>query len=142
MSKTVAIAVILNVEPEDYDLLLEAAINIEDSDKPITHAGQALRVVGVCPENPPVDAGYEIEHTQVAKLSEDNQYQLYVRAIVHDEEQFLREAKDCYVGAWQDKSWVPATLSEALYEIILASNANPSPDECGFSIVKWKAIEN
>jgi len=63
------------------------------------------------------------------------------RAHVEDFGALAREARGCYAACWGDDDWYPASPEDALYEIALASNANPSPDIMGFEIVGMNPIE-
>jgi len=63
------------------------------------------------------------------------------RAHVEDFGALVREARGCYANCWADDDWYPASPEDALYEIALASNANPSPDVMGFEIVGMTPIE-
>jgi hypothetical protein len=38
---------------------------------------------------------------------------------------------------WGDEEWVPEDLAEALFEMLLAPNPNPSPSNLGFTVVDW-----
>lgn len=49
----------------------------------------------------------------------------------------IEDSKMCYFENWGDDSWGPENNAEALFELLLASNANPSPDLMGFEIVDW-----
>lgn len=60
-----------------------------------------------------------------------------VSAEIANPEDVLAAARDAYAETWQDMDWTPGSAEEALYEIALASNANPSPDECGFAFLDW-----
>ena len=57
-----------------------------------------------------------------------------VKAQVGDRGALVAAARGCYEACWGDRNWYPGSASEALYELLLASNANPSPDEMGFAI--------
>jgi hypothetical protein len=50
------------------------------------------------------------------------------------------EARDRYADCWGDDGWYPASPEEALNEIALASNANPSPGTMGFEFVSMTGI--
>lgn len=60
-----------------------------------------------------------------------------VSAEVSDMGRLVRAARDAYLEAWWDSSWLPSSPNEALFELALGSNANPSPSEMGFEFVAF-----
>ncbi len=60
-----------------------------------------------------------------------------VTAEVVDMGRLIRAARDAYLEAWWDNSWLPSSPNEALFELALGSNANPSPDQMGFEFVEF-----
>jgi len=60
-----------------------------------------------------------------------------VTAQVSDMSRLVRAARDAYLEAWWDNSWLPCSPNEALFELALGSNANPSPDQMGFEFVEF-----
>lgn len=89
--------------------------------------------------NLPVDiqkAG--IDRIWVSHLSlEGERIYFEVSAAVADMGRLVRAARDAYLEAWWDNSWVPSSPNEALFELALGSNANPSPAELGFEFVAF-----
>ncbi|MCW3783903.1 hypothetical protein [Defluviimonas salinarum] len=59
---------------------------------------------------------------------------------VTDEARLTRAARDAYENNWGDRDWHPGSAEEALYEILAASNANPSPDAIGFEFMDWRPL--
>lgn len=49
----------------------------------------------------------------------------------------VRASRNAYLAAWWDNTWLPASPAEALFELALGSNANPSPNEMGFEILEY-----
>lgn len=66
--------------------------------------------------------------------NDGNRISMKVCAKVLDRGELVKAARGCYASCWGDETWLPRSPSEALYELLLASNANPSPDEMGFAI--------
>ena len=59
-----------------------------------------------------------------------------IEADVRDPQLLCRTAREMRQDVWGDgESWVPASLSEAIFEIAMASSDAPSPDSCGYEIV-------
>ena len=59
--------------------------------------------------------------------------------IIHDEAAMLRYANARCQASWQESLDTmvlhnPATLADAVYEALIASNANPSPDLYGIEL--------
>jgi hypothetical protein len=75
------------------------------------------------------------------RLAEPDLYQVYVKTRVFDEDAFWAAAQDVYFETWGQEDWEPDNLEEALYELVLASNSNPSPSNLGFEIVDWRPLE-
>jgi hypothetical protein len=129
----------VDISITDKNALIEHSKTFEmlDDDDPIAeHIREAL----FNPTRPPVDVGFEYlaVEDEVVRLQStkdgDERYRVSVHCNVHDVEALVAESLQEYVRCWDDKSWFPETVEEALYEVILASNANPSPVEVGFEI--------
>lgn len=88
--------------------------------------------------SPPVDpgsAGFEvIEAKWVEKM---DGVRIEVAALVDDPERLFAAARNAYLKCWSDDRWQPGSPEEALYELLLASNMNPSPDVMGFAFEDW-----
>ncbi len=93
----------------------------------------AVYAAVVNPEDAPLDAGFEIKSGLVTNLK-DAVFEVNLLVEVLDAEKFVRNAISRYVACWQDDDWRPKTLCEAGYEILIASNASPSPLDVGFEI--------
>ena len=103
-------------------------------------AEEALYYAAVCPDEAPLNTGFELlQGSRVTPTKSAGQYLLSVIARVYDEESVTRAAIEAYQSAWADITWEPTGLAEALYELLLASNKNPSPSDLGFEIVSWNA---
>lgn len=63
-----------------------------------------------------------------------------VHADVSDFGLLVSKARDRYEDCWGDDNWYPASPEDALYEVALASNANPSPDIMGFEFVSLNPV--
>lgn len=60
-----------------------------------------------------------------------------VEAKVMSMRNLVAAARLAYAETWGDQAWIPATPQEALFEICLGSNPNPSPDEIGFAFTEF-----
>lgn len=139
--KHIAFCAKIRVQPDDHALLLESARDINDEAE-VETVEEALRVLCVYPGAAPVDSGYElVEGTEVARRVEPTLYQVCVKARVFDKDAFVAAAQDAYYESWGQEDWEPDNLEEALYELVLASNPNPSPSDLGFEIVEWQPLD-
>lgn len=100
-------------------------------------AGKAVIVeeILVNPPQAPLDAGYEIRTKTVRDVGL-GRFVLDLEAEILDEAQFLTAARSAYANAWSEE-FEPENLGHALYEVVVASNASPSPVEIGFEIVTY-----
>ena len=142
--KNVSFKVQLRVLPEDIELLRKSARELDEDDvvgEEDCTVEQALWSLCITPATPPVEVGYQIlTGTEVTRLAEPNMYQLVVNVGVFKEAGVFAEAERIYFECWGDDEWVADTLEEALYELLLASNPNPSPCDLGFEIVDWQPV--
>jgi hypothetical protein len=82
--------------------------------------------------------GIEVLSTTVACSIASEEYVLTTLVRVHNTQALRAEAKACYGACWGDADWSPATVGEAAYEVLLASNANPSPCDMGFEFIETR----
>lgn len=84
----------------------------------------------------PQEAG--IDRVRVSDLRVHRE-EIYFEVIaeVSDMSRLVRAARDAYLDAWWDNGWLPCSPNEALFELALGSNANPSPDQMGFEFVAF-----
>jgi len=111
----------------------------------VTHHEGFAEDVGATPDailagmmKPPVDleaAGFRI--TSSSLLEEKGQILIEVAAKVLDQDRLFAAARQAYLDCWSDEIWSPAHPEEALFELLFASNANPSPDQMGFAFEAW-----
>lgn len=79
-----------------------------------------------------------IDRVRVAELSlKGEEVYLEVLAEVSDPRALTRAAREAYLEAWGDNTWLPASPREALFELALGSNANPSPADIGFEFLGY-----
>lgn len=89
----------------------------------------------------PRDAG--VSRLRVEELSvEGDEAYFEVVAEVADPGRLVRAAREAYLEAWWDNTWLPASPREALFELALGSNDNPSPDEMGFEFLEYGETRN
>lgn len=89
----------------------------------------------------PRNAG--VSRLRVEELSvEGDEAYFEVVAEVADMGRMIRAAREAYLEAWWDNTWLPASPREALFELALGSNANPSPAEMGFEFLEYGETRN
>jgi len=59
---------------------------------------------------------------------------LLITVNVEDPEALVEYARRRYEACWQDPSWEPVDLADAVQEALILSNENPSPDDYGIEI--------
>jgi hypothetical protein len=103
-------------------------------------AGQAVELaVPVALLRPSSDRGVhelEVLATNVVRLAALDEYSLTTVVRVHNPRALRADAQDCYEACWGDADWRPSSMGEAAYEVLLASNANPSPCDMGFEFIE------
>lgn len=67
------------------------------------------------------------------------QVTLTITVNVEDPEALEEYARKRYEASWQDSSWRPADLAEAVKEALVLSNENPSPVDYGIEIERCEA---
>jgi hypothetical protein len=138
--KEMCFTAVLRVEPDDIRLLKRSACQWNSALSKNLTVEDALRVLCVNPSTAPGMVGYQVADVAVsASGSNDAGYdvELAVKGRLLDEAPFLAEAKDVYCENWGDEQWEPESMEEAFYELVLASNASPTPSDVGYSIVNW-----
>ena len=72
---------------------------------------------------------------------DDNDFiNMTVIAKVRDHCAMTAKTRNAYAANWQDNDWYPKSAAEALWELTLASNDNPSPDLFGFEIMEMEPV--
>jgi hypothetical protein len=104
--------------------------------------GEAIAAAVCNPQTPPLDTGFEI--TSASVLITETNARLTIACTILDEDAVVTEARARYGACWGpvgEAEWNPQSIHEALYEILVASNASPSPDVCGFEIATYRAMD-
>lgn len=104
--------------------------------------GEAIAAAVCNPQIQPLDTGFEITSTSV--LITDANARLTIACTILDEDAVVTEARARYGACWGpvgEADWNPQSIHEALYEILVASNASPSPDVCGFEIANYRTVD-
>lgn len=84
----------------------------------------------------PLDTGFEIASSLLTNGPQHSEFYFDFHLRISDEASFISEARRRYMSCWGDGDWVPKSLGEAGYEILVASNGSlQSPLEMGFEIV-------
>lgn len=132
MSEVRFIVKIVVADPDD---LFEAAQE-RGYDGAVDDIGEIIDLVVINAEKAPVDTGFEIVSTAVTKGAQEKAYEINLHLRIVDETSFITEARRRYFECWGEDDWLPEGLSEAGYEILVASNGNSeSPLDIGFEIV-------
>jgi len=63
-------------------------------------------------------------------------WRMIVTATVSDIDHLVATAQKRYAACWYDHAWVPTHVQEALWEVLVTSNASPSPDMVGYEILE------
>ncbi|WP_244254310.1 hypothetical protein [Burkholderia vietnamiensis] len=87
------------------------------------------------PTTRPEDAGYRIVESQVSRIG-DLTFSLKVRAQVTDARRLAKEAGEEYRRCWGEPDH-ELSVGEQLYEVLVASNANPAPLDIGLELMSW-----
>ena len=69
--------------------------------------------------------------------SDIERFLLEIEASTQDEAAFMTALRTVFTETWGGSDGFPTTREGAVFEACLASNANPSPDTCGFLINDW-----
>ncbi len=133
------------------DIELVIVVNITDMDELVVSAAdygcdigsieEKVTRVAVGPDNAPLDHGYEIMTINTTATT-TKQFEIAIGINVSDERKMIAEARKCYEGVWQDSEWRPASLGEAAYELLCASNERPGADLLGFEFVSQDYLKD
>jgi hypothetical protein len=127
----------------DAQACVEAAVEHCGLDNPsLEEAAYAL----ICnPMTPPVDSGYEILQGTHITMSGEGEHQDILATFnirVLDPVKLQAEAcaryRDCWGGNFNELDTTPPSVEQMLYEVLVASNASPSPCEAGYEIVAYR----
>lgn len=129
---------VVNINVVNSGHLLEAARE-RGYEGTVDDIAEIIDVVVINAEKAPVDTGFEIVSSVVAPAAQEKAYEIDFHLTITDESAFIAEARRRYFSCWGDNDWLPESLSEAGYEILVASNGNPeSPLDIGFEIAGTK----
>jgi hypothetical protein len=96
---------------------------------------EALYAFLVNPETAPLEGGFELLQGTEVTL-EGDQATLTITALVSDMPALKAAAEAAYEGCWGGSVMDPrSSAEELLYELLVASNASPSPCDVGYEIV-------
>jgi hypothetical protein len=128
-------AIACKVKVSDSQRLLDYAQ--ERGVNAIDLADLVLKALVTENENPP-PAAYGLRFLQTSAAAESSRsIRLEVSVQVSDPAALLEFATVRYQQMWFEP-WEPASLEEALWEALIASNLNPSPDLCGLELGGWE----
>lgn len=128
LARETRIGTILNISDE---ALFRSALDVPEGEHiNETHLTEGLLRLPVSE----AEAGLDSASVTHAILLDASLY-IEVTAHISDPERLTRAARSAYLDCWGDDEWLPSGPCEAIFELALASNANPSPDEMGFEFV-------
>lgn len=122
-----------NIRVVDRLKLFEAAAQMGLLTAPTI--GRVAATVVLNPAKAPSQTGFKyLPGTDGHRTGEDD---FCVDAVlrVYDPDAFIQEACERYQACHNDAGWRPATLAEAAYQVVVASNANILPSDCGYEVV-------
>lgn len=134
---------LVNIDVANFDALLEAAKDC-GYEGDVDDISEIIETVVINADKAPVDTGFEIVSSEVAvspdaPSGKENAYYIDFHLRILDETAFITEARRRYYSCWGQNDWLPKGLSEAGYEILVASNGNSgSPMDSGYEIVGTK----
>lgn len=91
----------------------------------------------VNPSVEPKQAGFVFNNATRCFLKTAQKVELTLVCDVFDSEALHEQAAFAYSSCWGALGYKMANDAEALYELTIASNANPSPADIGVLIVDW-----
>lgn len=133
--KLVCVQVLLRVtEPKDVISFGKDMADVESLE-------DCLYELANNPAKPPVDCGYEVLQGSAVTPFDDGQHLLTLKVRVDDETLLEKAALEAYEDCWGGSSFTQDmgddyTLADLLYELAVASNASPSPSDCGYTIIR------
>ena len=95
-----------------------------------------LKVALLNPTTRPENAGYRILEAHVSNI-EDHTFSLVIRAQVDNVSKLAAEAGNEYRRCWGAPDH-ELSVGEQLYEVLIASNANPAPCDIGIELITWR----
>ena len=99
----------------------------------VHHSTLALEDVGI--------NSLDVQDIKINIEHDNDLVEMTVIADIKDHRAMIAAARNAYATCWQDNDWYPESAAEALWELTLASNNNPSPDLLGFEIMDMKAVK-
>lgn len=119
----------------DETALREHAVTLRGERARSTTLATAVLAAVINPAEPPEKCGFRIllstTATRVATMRAKPKFRLQVEVEITCPDKLLMTAIERYQACWGDSEWVPLYPAEALFEILIASNANPSPSDIG-----------
>lgn len=123
----------VEISAVDLEVMAVFALTLNPDLEPDAAPREIVEEILINPPRAPLDDGYEIRTRAVRDVG-FGRFVLDLEAEIFDEAGFLAAARSAYAKAWNE-DFEPENLGEALYEIVLGSNASPSPLEIGFEIL-------
>ncbi|MFK4135991.1 hypothetical protein ACI2KR_27455 [Pseudomonas luteola] len=97
-----------------------------------------LYALMINPRKAPLDAGYELLQGTCVKECTDGSFILTVNANVHSRDSLYEAAQESTQECWSsslESIYDDPSLTDMLYECLVASNSSPSPVDAGYSII-------
>ncbi len=72
---------------------------------------------------------------RVASATSDARFRVHIDVEITCPDKLLDCSIARYATCWGDQSWIPTYPDDAVFEILIASNANPSPSDIGVELI-------
>ena len=123
----------------DETALREHAVTLRGERARSTTLVTAVLAAVINPAEPPEECGFRIlsstNATNVGSMRANPKFRIHVDVEITCPDKLLMTAIGRYQACWGDPDWVPDNPADALFEILIASNANPSPNDIGLEIL-------
>lgn len=123
----------------DETALREHAVTLRGERARSTTLATAVLAAVINPAEPPEECGFRIlsstNATRVASMRANPKFRIQVDVEITCPDKLLMAAVGRYQACWGDHEWVPLYPADALFEILIASNANPIPSDIGLALV-------
>lgn len=99
--------------------------------------------IGVLDMAPMIALGVLLEEAGLEKLAvtslsiRGDLMRFEVQAQIKSMKSMVEASRDAYLENWFERAWLPNSPQTALFELCLASNANPSPSDIGFEFTDF-----
>lgn len=134
---TVSLAIVVESQVRAF------ASSLTKVDHRSTSIGEAICAGVVNPVRPPEECGFTAQSSAIQDPSQPGRrWSIRIQAEINDPSAVVAEARERYVQCWNNPFWYPGSLSEAVYEILIASNASPAPVDIGLNLFEMNPLKD